>query len=340
MSAIPRPVEPGRSTQTLVQDDDLFRELLHPVEETRFFAEYWDKAALHLAGHADKFQHLPGIGEIPSLLAGSLTTDRWSAPAASISGSFLDQNGAVRNMGVVPASMLPALYNAGVSLCLSSVGAGDPRVMRYLQRLKQALRYPGEVLLSGYLTPPQSGSELHFDSQHVFMLQIAGEKRWRVSTTPATPAPPFNLSAANLADNGLLGQLRRIDIKVSRPEDMEFAEITLKPGDALYLPPGTWHEPRTIERSFHYSLTLMPLGILQILTPILRTLIIKTRAWRRDLRFSDGQQTSEKEMAEHVRDALQRLAAEIERTDPEALLRPMLSTPAPAPARREPEGTT
>jgi ribosomal protein L16 Arg81 hydroxylase len=191
--------------------------------------------------------------------------------------------------------------------------------------------------LTAYLTPPNSGSNMHFDSQHVFLLQVAGEKLWRVSTTPAVHAPPNNLGAAALRSQAVRETLRRRNLAVVPPEDMQFAELHVTPGDVLYLPPGTWHEPRTLTRSLHYTLTLFPVSMSQVLLAVLRALMTGESRWRRDLRFTDGANTSEARMLALIREALQELATDLAQVSPESVLRRAFPSGTRQPADGEAE---
>jgi 50S ribosomal protein L16 3-hydroxylase len=71
--------------------------------------------------------------------------------------------------------------------------------------------------------PPGGGVGPHFDSYDVFLLQLAGTRRWRVSAQ----------SDLSLAVNAPLRILRRF-----RPQ----REWLLAPGDLLYLPPRYAHD--------------------------------------------------------------------------------------------------
>lgn len=71
--------------------------------------------------------------------------------------------------------------------------------------------------------PPGGGVGPHFDSYDVFLLQLAGSRRWRISRQ----------SDLSLVKNAPLRILRRF-----RPQ----REVLLHPGDMLYLPPRFAHD--------------------------------------------------------------------------------------------------
>jgi len=73
------------------------------------------------------------------------------------------------------------------------------------------------------IAPPGGGVGPHFDSYDVFLLQTQGRRRWRIGAQ----------SDLALAEDAPLKLLKRF-----RPEQ----EITVEPGDLLYLPPRYAHD--------------------------------------------------------------------------------------------------
>ena len=83
---------------------------------------------------------------------------------------------------------------------------------------------------NAYVTPPQNqGFSAHYDVHDVFVLQIAGEKRWRIH-------PPVLVSP--LRDQPWND--RKADVE-KRAEEPALIEAVLTPGDCLYLPRGYLH---------------------------------------------------------------------------------------------------
>jgi hypothetical protein len=86
------------------------------------------------------------------------------------------------------------------------------------------------VQANAYVTPPQSrGFSAHYDVHDVFVLQIAGEKRWRVHTPVRTdPLRHEPWTDHRVAVEQRAAEAPRID-------------AVLRPGDSLYLPRGYLH---------------------------------------------------------------------------------------------------
>lgn len=287
-------------------------ELLYPITLEQFLAEYWDKKFLHIpAVSAKKFAEYPKLKDFPQLFVGDLTEKSWNGTpySGSIFASWSDGKGKVRKMNA-PINQAADLFNAGASLCYGDLTDRHPVLQAIFDDVVSKTGFINNGTVDAYLTPPNSGGPMHFDSQQAFFLQVSGEKHWKLSKKPAMPWPPTNLQA-HLFDNPDLGDfIKQMGWDGTAPKDSEFVEILLKEGDVLYLPPGIWHEPTSKEsHSLHYSLVLFPLGPWAMLSAYLRTQLFGSPNWRRDLRFlpeSSGMTQEEaldvmlKEVREHL----------------------------------------
>lgn len=87
-----------------------------------------------------------------------------------------------------------------------------------------------------YLTPPQQqGFEIHMDYMDVLVVQIFGQKGWKISSNgPHIPYPRGDM-------------LFKPNVSVNIPYDEEYSlsRVILSPGNALYIPRGTFHEAST-----------------------------------------------------------------------------------------------
>lgn len=92
---------------------------------------------------------------------------------------------------------------------------------------------------NAYLTPPNAsqGFAPHYDDIEAFCLQLSGRKRWKVYP----PLPGEKLPRASSRD------FTTEDIKEWETEQV--LDITLSPGDLLYMPRGWIHQACTLEGS-------------------------------------------------------------------------------------------
>ncbi|XP_006628114.2 ribosomal oxygenase 2 [Lepisosteus oculatus] len=111
-----------------------------------------------------------------------------------------------------------------------------------LWRIQEQLEcYFGSLVGSNvYITPEASqGLPPHYDDVEVFILQLEGEKHWRLYKPTVPLAREYSLEAEE---------------QIGSPTH----EFTLKPGDLLYFPRGTIHQadtPAGVEYSTHITIS-------------------------------------------------------------------------------------
>jgi cupin superfamily protein len=121
-----------------------------------------------------------------------------------------------------------AQMDAGATLVLQALHRTWPPLVTFGSQLSSELGHPVQV--NAYVTPAQNqGFASHYDVHDVFVLQIAGRKRWRVHE------PVF---ADPLGDQPW--EQRRAAI-AERAAEPPLIDELLEPGDALYLPRGYLH---------------------------------------------------------------------------------------------------
>ncbi|MEU9603650.1 cupin domain-containing protein [Streptomyces sp. NPDC048057] len=89
---------------------------------------------------------------------------------------------------------------------------------------------------------PLPGFKTHWDDHDVIVIQLDGKKHWKIYG-PTRPAPLF-----------------RDAVDPEEPTGGPLEELTLEPGDLLYLPRGWWHSVTATEGvpSLHATFGLMP----------------------------------------------------------------------------------
>jgi lysine-specific demethylase/histidyl-hydroxylase NO66 len=128
----------------------------------------------------------------------------------------------------VSEDKLVRLFADGSTLVLQALHRTWPPVLEFCQGLATELGHP--VQANAYVTPPQNqGFSAHYDVHDVFILQIDGEKRWRIHS-PVLVSPLRDQAWSD----------RRADVE-KRAEEPPLMEVVMKPGDCLYLPRGYLH---------------------------------------------------------------------------------------------------
>ncbi len=120
------------------------------------------------------------------------------------------------------------LFADGATLVLQGLHRLWPPLIDFAAALVSDLGHP--VQINAYVTPAQSqGFSAHYDVHDVFVLQLAGTKRWMIH--PPVLTDP--LRTQPWTD-------RRTDV-AGAAEGPPQIDAVLKPGDALYLPRGWLH---------------------------------------------------------------------------------------------------
>ncbi len=123
---------------------------------------------------------------------------------------------------------LTALFADGHTIVLQALHRVHPPIIAFCQQLSADLGHP--VQANAYVTPPQNqGFDVHYDVHDVFVLQVAGRKKWTIHA-PALPSPLRNQPWTD----------RRDDVRRAAERE-PVIETVLEPGDALYLPRGYLH---------------------------------------------------------------------------------------------------
>jgi lysine-specific demethylase/histidyl-hydroxylase NO66 len=120
------------------------------------------------------------------------------------------------------------LFLDGHTVVLQGLHRLWPPLIEFAGALTTELGHPVQV--NAYITPSSSrGFSAHYDVHDVFVLQVAGEKRWRIHE-PVHPAP--------LRDQPWTDHRAAVEARAGQDP---VVDTVLRPGDALYLPRGYLH---------------------------------------------------------------------------------------------------
>lgn len=162
--------------------------------------------------------------------------------------------------GLVDVAKVNTAYRNGYTIQLSRIHKRWLPIAHLCRRLEQEFLASGIELrdrVGGhiYLTPPSAqGLGIHFDYMDVFIIQLEGEKRWKVwEWTDRLPVR----QGTRLLPTDELPPLKW--------------DLSLKKGDVLYMPRGVIHEACTTDQySLHLSVSVFPATWIDLLLPALQ----------------------------------------------------------------------
>ncbi|GAA3016126.1 cupin domain-containing protein [Actinokineospora globicatena] len=218
------------------------------VEPDGFAARHWGaRPLLTPAGGLPKgFDDLLTLADVDELLSrrGLRTPFLRVAKDGAVlsSNQFTSGGGVGAEIGdQVDDTSVARLFDGGATVVLQGLHRLWPPLIDFAGQLGVDLGHP--VQINAYITPPSSqGFSAHYDVHDVFVLQVAGQKRWRIHA-PVHQDPlrdqPWD---------------QRADAVAARAQETPLIEETLNPGDALYLPRGYLHSATALgEVSAHLT---------------------------------------------------------------------------------------
>ncbi|GAB3306155.1 cupin [Epidermidibacterium keratini] len=219
--------------------------LLH-ISRDEFAKEYWAQRAL-LSERASDFSDLFSADAVDELVStrglrtpflrvakdGQTLPERSFTSGAGVGASITDQ---------LDDTALWRHFADGATLVLQALQRTWEPVASFTERLATELGHP--VQANAYITPPQNrGFDDHYDVHDVFVLQIAGTKRW-VIHEPVYADPMRDQPWSD----------RRADVERAAAQEPAI-DTVLEPGDVLYLPRGWLHAAQAQgEVSIHLTL--------------------------------------------------------------------------------------
>lgn len=126
------------------------------------------------------------------------------------------------------------LFSEGTTIVLQALHRLWPPLIDFAGGLRDELGHP--VQINAYVTPASSrGFAAHYDVHDVFVLQVAGEKRWIVHE----PVHPLPLRTQPWTQHAQA-------VEHAAAQTPAIVDTVLRPGDALYLPRGFVHSAEAL----------------------------------------------------------------------------------------------
>lgn len=237
--------------------------LLAPLTLASFLEDYYDKKPLHIQNTPSKAAQVMSWEALETLLG---MTSIWSSKSLQL----------VKNHQVIPFQEyciqaldrtnnqvwmpLPQKVNAilegGATLVANDMDQLTPGMKACAAALEET--FLGKVQANLYCSSEKiPGFASHFDTHDVFALHVAGHKTWRIYEGRAEEpiAHPKFKNFGQAHHEAAKGKI--------------LMEITLKPGDLLYIPRGQYHDALADSKgTLHVSFGLTPMIGLDVISQI------------------------------------------------------------------------
>ncbi|WP_374440738.1 JmjC domain-containing protein [Stella sp.] len=230
--------------------------LLAPIGPARFFGECFGRAAALLPGAPERAAGVMDLAELDRLLN---QTSIWTARTLQL---VIDGRAVVTEEYCRPAvdsevrdlmrpvpRLVTAWIRRGATLVLNNIGELNDGLAETAAALRAATGAPVQANLY-FSRQGRQAFNPHFDTHEVFALHCHGEKRWRIFENRAeAPTPRSIQAAAAMGRKDEPGAVRQ--------------ELTLRPGDLLYLPRGQFHDAlASTQATIHVTFAVsMPSGV-------------------------------------------------------------------------------
>ena len=202
--------------------------LISPLTKEDFFERYWERETLVVKrGRPDYLESLLSLRDIDRVIT---TLDRrYPDIVLKNADSRVADTEYTLAGGALNVAKLYQLFERGSTVALAFLDTVLPTLTLFCRGLEGEFSFPFQTNV--YMTPPGAqGAAPHYDTHDVFVLQVAGSKKWTIFGTPLESplaAQDFDPSVHQLGDCTL--------------------EFELEQGDVAYIPRGVGHEARSTD---------------------------------------------------------------------------------------------
>ncbi len=285
-----------------------FAQLLNPLGTHDFFNQYWDREPVHVAGVQGRFDSVMRVQDFERAL--------FEAKLGSPNLRFLQKSIGGRSESLDHFLRKKAAW-AQPQTCeqLASELRRGTLVYVAIENAVESVKSLGRSIFSdlksqittnAYFSAGAEASafDAHFDPQDTFILQLEGEKEWRLWERERVPNPISG----------------HPDWKTLAPPALPADEtILMTPGDLLYVPRGMWHWPRSLgdAPSLHLTVTVVMARPMDVLIWLTEEMSNDPR-FRASLPFA-AQQNGGDVAGQAIRAALEHIAQKVASPDASAL---------------------
>lgn len=241
--------------------------LIGPERVEEFLAQLYEREALVVAhDEPDRFKGLITIDDVDRIVT-STDLKEGQLDMADANSRRLSRTDYIDDAGYVDRGAVADFHRGGATIILQQAHQIEPSLGRFCRALEFV--FSSHVQTNLYLTPPSAqGFKTHYDNHDVFVIQVHGEKAWRLYDKPVDT--PFRGEGFQSSVHKA-GELRQ--------------EFVLKSGDCAYVPRGMMHDAQTSgsEPSLHVTVGLITKTWADLMLEAVAEVALRTPELRRSL---------------------------------------------------------
>ncbi len=238
--------------------------LIDPIGKEVFFEDYWEKRPLVVKrDQPDYFSSVLSLDEVDRVIT---TLDR-RYPDISLKNARRKIAADEYTVGdTLDVAKLYQLFGEGSTVTLAYLDTVIPALTLFCRSLESEFSFPFQTNV--YLTPAGAqGAKHHYDTHDVFVLQVAGSKKWTIYGTPVELPLPGQDFDASVHERGA-----------------PTLEFELNAGDVAYIPRGIVHDACSTEViSLHITAGILRYTWAELLLEFVAAASLNDSAFRKAL---------------------------------------------------------
>lgn len=267
-----------------------FDDLIAPIDSAGFFAEYWETRPFFIKrAQPGYFDSLLSLEDVDEFIGTRLFREKDIRVAKQ--GKIRDFADIAKD-GAADRNLLLDEFGKGATLVFEHLNRHHDSLAKIIYQCEADLHVP--MRANVYLTPHNAqGFSRHWDTHDVLILQVHGKKTWQVFDNP------LELPAEEQKSESIWTEKAQL-----------IEELTLEPGDVLFLPRGFVHSASTsTETSLHITVGLRSLSLRDVARRAFDRASLQDVRLRRVALFDRFQK---KESLEEVRRVLHELVDQLD----------------------------
>jgi ribosomal protein L16 Arg81 hydroxylase len=272
--------------------------LISPVANREFFERHWERQPLVVRRKQPRyFSSLLSLEEIDRVIT---TLDRrYPDIVLKNADARIADDEYMLASGALDVAKVYQLFEQGSTITLAFLDTVVPPLTLFCRALESEFSFPFQTNV--YVTPPGAqGAKPHYDTHDVFVLQVAGSKKWTIFGTPVE---------LPLAGQSFDAQVHEVGAAT--------LEFELEAGDVAYVPRGVAHEARSTDTiSLHITAGILRYTWADLLLEFVAAISLNDPAFRKALPPGFARSDFDRSQAREMLLKLMRQADTVSNFDP------------------------